>query len=83
MSEITLEQLNNWFTEELPKDKWKITYKDYDPIKERTREALTAVGTGYFGTRGCHEEMDENKVNYPGTYMCGLFNKIPSVVGDR
>jgi hypothetical protein len=55
-SEITLERINAWFTEDLPKDKWTILYKDYDPIKERTREALCSVGNGYFGTRGCHEE---------------------------
>lgn len=83
MSEIDLARINKWFDEELPEDKWRILYKDYDPVKERTREAMTGVGNGYFGTRGAHEEMDANKVNYPGTYMTGLFNKIPSIVGDR
>lgn len=53
MSEITLERINTWFTEDLPNDMWSILYKDYDPVKERTREALTSVGNGYFGTRGC------------------------------
>lgn len=80
MSEITLDQINKWFED---KDLWRIVYYDYDPVKERTREAMTGVGNGVFGVRGAHEEMDANKVNYPGTYMCGLFNKIPSVVGDR
>jgi hypothetical protein len=82
-SEIDIPRINKWFDEELPEDKWLITYKDYDPIKERTREAMTGVGNGYFGVRGAHEEMDANQVNYPGTYMCGVFNKTPSVVGDR
>lgn len=68
MSEIDLARINKWFDEDLKEDEWKITYRDYDPIKERTREAMTAVGNGYFGTRGAHEEMDANKVNYPGTY---------------
>jgi trehalose/maltose hydrolase-like predicted phosphorylase len=53
MSEITLERINAWFTDDLPRDKWTILYKDYDPVKERTREALTSVGNGYFATRGC------------------------------
>ena len=50
---------------------------------ERSREALLAVGNGYFGTRGALEESRANKVNYPGTYMSGLFNRLVSKVGDR
>ena len=57
MSEINLERINNWFDVELVEDKWCIVYKDYDVSKERTREALLAIGNGYFGTRGTHEEM--------------------------
>ena len=50
---------------------------------ERSREALLAVGNGYFGTRGALEESSANKVNYPGTYFSGLFNRLVSKVGDR
>ena len=58
MSEIDLARINRWFDEELVEDKWCIEYKDYDTSKERTREALLAVGNGYFGTRGVHEEVE-------------------------
>jgi trehalose/maltose hydrolase-like predicted phosphorylase len=53
------------------------------PGMERSREALLAVGNGYFGTRGALEESRANKVNYPGTYVSGLFNRLVSKVGDR
>ena len=63
MSEIDLARINKWFDEELKEDKWCLVYKDYDKTKERTREALLAVGNGYFGTRGTQEEVDANAVN--------------------
>lgn len=83
MEEIDLARLNKWFDEELVADKWCLEYKTYEKEKERTREALLSIGNGYFGTRGTHEEMDQNSVNQPGTYMGGVFNRIPSQVGDR
>jgi len=67
----------------MEEDSWLLKYHDYDMEKERSREALLAVGNGYFGTRGALEESRANKVNYPGTYMSGLFNRLVSKVGDR
>jgi len=62
---------------------WSITYNDYDPIKERTRETLSTVGNGYFGTRGACEETDANKVNYPGTYMACVYNRLVTKISGR
>jgi len=83
MGEIGLEGINEWFEKGMEQDGWKLSYFDYNPAMERSREALLAVGNGYFGTRGAMEESRANKVNYPGTYVSGLFNRLTSKVGDR
>ena len=56
LSEISIEDLNVWFDEEDGEEGWDINYNDYDPAKERAREALLTIGNGYFGTRGAMEE---------------------------
>ena len=83
LAEIGLEGINAWFETGMEQDSWLLKYHDYDQEKERSREALLTVGNGYFGTRGALEESRANKVNYPGTYMTGLFNKLVSKVGER
>ncbi|RLD55502.1 MAG: beta-phosphoglucomutase, partial [Bacteroidetes bacterium] len=74
LADIGLEGINAWFETGMEEDSWLLKYHDYDQEKERSREALLTVGNGYFGTRGALEESRANKVNYPGTYMTGLFN---------
>jgi beta-phosphoglucomutase family hydrolase len=83
LSEITIEDLENWFRTGLQKEGWTLSYHDYDPAKERSREALLTVGNGYFGTRGAVETTLANPVNYPGTYLAGVYNRLTSHVGDR
>jgi len=83
IADVGLQGINDWFVKGLEEDKWSLTYLDYDPKKERSREALLAVGNGYFGTRGALEETSENQANYPGTYVAGLYNRLVSEVGGR
>jgi beta-phosphoglucomutase family hydrolase len=83
LEEVDVNYIKYWFAKGLEDDNWSVTYHDFDPVKERTREALLAVGNGYFGTRGAMEEMKANSVNYPGTYIAGLYNRLSSKVGDR
>jgi len=83
LGETSIEAINKWFDSGLKKCCWSLTYYDYDQEKERSREALLAVGNGYFGTRGALEESSANLVNYPGTYIAGLYNRLVSKVGDR
>jgi len=86
LGELTIGDLNEWFRKGIEEDSWQLNYYDYNYDKEQSREALLAVGNGYFGTRGALEETEfkeENKVNYPGTYMPGMFNRLTSRVGDR
>jgi beta-phosphoglucomutase family hydrolase len=83
LGELTVEDLDNWFATGIEEDSFHLNYYDYDKEKERSREALLTVGNGYFGTRGAFEESEANEVNYPGTYISGLFNRRTSRVGDR
>ena len=78
-----IEGVEKWFEEGLPEVGWSLNYYDYDTSKEKSREALLAVGNGYFGTRGAMEETESNENNYPGTYIAGLYNRLKSPVGDR
>jgi beta-phosphoglucomutase family hydrolase len=80
---IDIKKVNNWFKKGLVHDSWKLEYEDYDPAKERSREALLAVGNGYFGTRGAMEETEANPVNYPGTYIAGVYNRLVTKIADR
>jgi beta-phosphoglucomutase family hydrolase len=81
MKELGFEDVEKWFRKDIHTDSWPLTYHGFDPGEEKLRESLTTVGNGYFGTRGCFvgERADE-VVRYPGTYIGGVFNKLPSVV---
>ena len=83
IADIGFDGIVHWFRQGLSKDNWSISYHDYSPEKEKTREALLAVGNGYFGTRGAMPETEPGKYNYPGTYMAGVYNRLLSRVGDR
>ncbi|MBN2175660.1 MAG: beta-phosphoglucomutase family hydrolase [Bacteroidales bacterium] len=83
IAEIGFDGIVDWFENGLENDNWSISYSDYVPEKERTRETLLSAGNGYFGTRGALEETDASEFNYPGTYMAGLYNRLTSKVGDR
>jgi beta-phosphoglucomutase family hydrolase len=84
LSEISLDKINTWFSIESEKKSWFIEYHTYDPEMEGTRETLCAVGNGYFCTRGAMEELPANlDINYPGTYIAGLYNKLESQIAGR
>jgi beta-phosphoglucomutase family hydrolase len=83
ISETSLEALNDWFKKGIEDDGWNITYNTYEPNKERTREALLTVGNGYSGTRGAMDENDSNPINYPGTYIAGLYNRLSTPIAGR
>mgnify|MGYP006277726193 CR=1 FL=1 len=83
MDEISIDDIEKWFNEGLPRDQWSLSYYDYDPLKEKTREALLTVGNGYFGTRGAFEETTAGDHNYPGTYIAGSYNRLKTRIGDR
>jgi len=82
LAEIDIDKLEKWFTEGLPEDNWHLRFFDYDPSKERTREALCTIGNGYFGTRGVNFENCANSINYPGTYIAGVYNELESNIDE-
>jgi len=55
---------------------WTCVYDGFDPENEDLREALCALGNGYFATRGVAAEMDADKVHYPETYLAGGYNRL-------
>jgi alpha,alpha-trehalase len=66
-----------------PADGWSIRYDGFDPDRQGLREALCSVGNGFFVTRGAQPEARADSVNYPGTYVAGLYNRLTTVIGGR
>ncbi|MHA6249160.1 glycoside hydrolase family 65 protein [Pontibacter sp. CAU 1760] len=63
---------------------WKILYENWDPAAQPLREALCTLGNGYLATRGAFEEATaDEQVHYPGTYLAGGYNRLPSEVSGR
>jgi alpha,alpha-trehalase len=59
---------------------WAVVYEGFDPTGERLREALCTLGNGYFATRGAAAECPADRVHYPGTYVAGCYNRLPTTL---
>ena len=68
---------------ERPPSVWTLAYDSFDPARQGLREALCAVGNGYFVTRGALPEADADGINYPGTYVAGLYNRLVTDIAGR
>ena len=68
---------------ERPPSVWSLAYDGFDPERQGLREALCALGNGYFVTRGALPEARADGVNYPGTYLAGLFNRLQTRIAGR
>jgi len=62
---------------------WKLSYNRFNSEEEALRETLCTLGNGYFGTRGATPEMAASKVHYPGTYIAGVYNTLPTEIASR
>lgn len=62
---------------------WKMVYDKFDPEGEHLREALCTLGNGYLGTRGAVQETVTSWAHYPGTYIAGVFNALPTEVSGK
>ncbi len=68
---------------ERPPSVWTLVYDGFDPARQGLREALCALGNGYFVTRGALPEAHADGVNYPGTYIAGLYNRLVTEIAGR
>jgi trehalose/maltose hydrolase-like predicted phosphorylase/beta-phosphoglucomutase-like phosphatase (HAD superfamily) len=66
-----------------PPSVWTLVYESFDPARQGLREALCALGNGYFVTRGALPEADADDVHYPGTYVAGLYDRAETEVAGR
>jgi trehalose/maltose hydrolase-like predicted phosphorylase len=62
---------------------WSLAYDGFDPERQGLREALCALGNGFFVTRGALPEACADGVSYPGTYIAGLYNRVQTPVAGR
>ena len=68
---------------EQPRGGWSFVYEGFDPARSGVREALCALGNGYFVTRGALPESRADDVSYPGTYVAGLYNRLQTTIAGR
>jgi trehalose/maltose hydrolase-like predicted phosphorylase/beta-phosphoglucomutase-like phosphatase (HAD superfamily) len=66
-----------------PPSVWTLVYESFDPARQGLREALCALGNGYMVTRGALPEAEADDVNYPGTYVAGLYDRAETEVAGR
>ena len=66
-----------------PPSAWSLVYEDFDPAREGMREALCALGNGYFATRGAAAWARADGVHYPGTYLAGGYNRLHTDIAGR
>ncbi len=83
LGDISVADIEAWFDKGIEEDGWRLTYSGFEPGAEKLRETLLAVGNGYLGTRGCAASEKASEVHYPGTYIAGIYNKIPTKIADR
>lgn len=98
MDTCQLDRIDQWFNTELAKEGWRLQYNDFkkpsgamtdkevEQVRKeaRKRQALLSVGNGYMCSRGANEEPSvNNDISYPGTYIAGVYNEIPSEVSGR
>jgi beta-phosphoglucomutase family hydrolase len=66
-----------------PPATWTLVYEDFDPAREGMREALCALGNGYFTTRGAAAWARADGSYYPGTYLAGGYNRLHTDIAGR
>ena len=83
LSEISIENISEWFSNTVKQDSWQINYYDYNKDSEGHREALLSTGNGFFCNRGAVEEAGGNGLNYHATYITGVYNTLKTSVEGK
>ena len=66
-----------------PPSAWSLVYEGFDPAREGMREALCALGNGYFATRGAAAWARADDIHYPGTYLACGYNRLRTDIVGR
>jgi HAD superfamily hydrolase (TIGR01509 family) len=66
-----------------PPSAWSLVYERFEPAQEGIREALCALGNGYFTTRGAASWALMDDVHYPGTYLACGYNRMRTDIAGR
>jgi beta-phosphoglucomutase family hydrolase len=66
-----------------PPSAWSLVYEGFDPEREGIREALCALGNGYFATRAVMAWAVMDDVHYPGTYLACGYNRMRTDIEGR
>ena len=62
---------------------WRFVFEDYQPDREKHREALCTLGNGKFATRGTSPDSSAGDHHYPGTYLAGGYNRLTTRISGR
>lgn len=66
-----------------PPSTWRLVYESFDARREGIREAVCALGNGYFTTRAAAPWARADGVRYPGTYLAGGYNRLHTNIAGR
>jgi beta-phosphoglucomutase family hydrolase len=66
-----------------PPSAWSLVYEEFHAAREGMREALCALGNGYFESRGAAAWAQADGVHYPGTYVAGAYNRVQTSIAGR
>jgi beta-phosphoglucomutase family hydrolase len=66
-----------------PPSAWSLVFDGFDPAREGIREALCALGNGYFATRGAAPGAVADGIHYPGTYLACGYNRLRTDIAGR
>ncbi len=80
---VELTDSNDLLVELKEGNEWVVPFSQGEGAVEGQREALCTVGNGRWATRGALPEYNADGTHYPGTYVAGLYNRLPSQVSDR
>jgi alpha,alpha-trehalase len=67
----------------MQRSSWTLAYEGYEPAKEGLREALCALGNGYFVTRAAAPDSVADGVHYPGSYLAGGYDRLVTEIAGR
>jgi trehalose/maltose hydrolase-like predicted phosphorylase len=62
---------------------WSLVFEGFEQAHEEIREALCTLGNGYFATRAAAAWAVADDIHYPGTYLAGGYNRLPTDIAGR